>query len=82
MTVQNHYREGPTPRVGDVYAWMGAHLKVLRLTKRYASVVVRSTSGATWRKRQPLPLPADARPCAHPDDEACDCARLPDGDPE
>lgn len=80
MTIQNHRREGPIPSVGDVFAWMGTHIIVRRVNPRKtrASIVVRPSVGACWSKQQPLPLPADARPCEHPTDERCDCAQIPD----
>lgn len=80
MTIQNSKREGVVPSVGDVYAWMGVHVIVRRVNRlrTKASIVVRPLVGACWSKLQPLPLPADAVPCAHPDDVTCDCARIPD----
>lgn len=73
------------PSVGDVYAWMGTHITVRRINsaKTRASIHVRPLSGACWSKQQPLPLPADVKPCVLPHDERCVCARVPDtGFPE
>lgn len=80
MTIQNHRNEGVVPSAGDVLAWMGAHVIVNRIgrTRTWADVKVRQLSGAMWSKRIRLPLPADARPCEHPTDEHCECARIPD----
>lgn len=80
MTIQNTKREGPIPTPGQVYAWMGTHIIVRRVNRlrTKASIIVRPLVGACWSKLQPLPLPADVRPCEHPDDERCDCARIPD----
>jgi hypothetical protein len=85
MTIQNHKNDGVIPSAGDVLAWMGTHVIVRRIgrTKTWADVKIRQLNGAVWSKRLALPLPADVRPCAHPDDEMCDCARIPDsGFPE
>jgi hypothetical protein len=80
VTIQNHKREGIMPSRDDVLAWMGAHMIIRRIskTKTWADIKVRQLNGAIWSKRVLLPLPADARPCEHPDDETCDCARIPD----
>lgn len=80
MTIQNTKHDGPMPSVNDVFAWMGAHVIVRRIgrTRTWADVKVRQLSGAVWNKRVRLPLPVDARPCTHPNDERCDCAQIPD----
>jgi plasmid maintenance system antidote protein VapI len=46
---------------GDRFAAMGAVAEVLRAGAKWADIEVRQTGGATWRKRQPLPLPSDWR---------------------
>ena len=46
---------------GDRFAAMGAVVEVLRAGAKWADIEVRQTGGATWRKRQPLPLPSDWR---------------------
>jgi hypothetical protein len=84
MTIQNHHREGIVPKKDDVLVWMGVHMIIRRVgrTKTWADALF-SQGKATWTKRVRLPLPADVTPCAHPDDQRCDCARIPDtGFPE
>jgi len=82
MTTMNHYHEGPTPDVGEVFAWLGTHLTIVHVNRKktVANVAVRQFHGATWTKRQPLPLPSDVRPCQNPTDVNCECARVPDTD--
>lgn len=47
---------------GDQFAWMGTKLTVRSVARdgSYANVLVQQQGGASWTKRQPLPLPADA----------------------
>lgn len=79
MTIMNHFHEGVAlPAVGDVYAWMGVHLTVRRVghCQTWADVLVRPRTGESWKKRQPLPLPAAVVPCVDPTNDTCDCARV------
>lgn len=55
--------------VGDEFAWMGAILTVTRVAKSgaWADVEAKQPNGATWKKRQPLPFPADCVRLNEPD---------------
>jgi hypothetical protein len=48
---------------GQVYDWNGVSFQVTRISAAHGWADIRCTDagGASWAKRQPLPLPADSR---------------------
>lgn len=49
---------------GRRYRWMGKDLRILRVARdgTWCDVRVTQADGATWTRRQPLPLPHEAEP--------------------
>jgi plasmid maintenance system antidote protein VapI len=50
-----------TVKKGDRFAAMGAVAEVLRAGAKWADIKVTQPHGASWTKRQPLPLPTNWR---------------------
>jgi plasmid maintenance system antidote protein VapI len=48
-------------RKGDRFRALGCTMEVVRVSKTqtWADIVVTQTSGASWKKRQPMPFPED-----------------------
>jgi len=45
------------PQVGEVYIWGGAVVaNVTKVGRKYATLLCREVNGASWEKKQPLPI--------------------------
>lgn len=61
MTAATH-PDGTPYAKGDRFTWMGSEVTVLRVSRdgTWADIDCKPVVGASWTKRQPLPMPEEA----------------------